>query len=451
MRPIEPRRLAALACLSLALAGCGETGEEHTGTPEPTITVRTVTPERRRITPTLETYGHAAPLNVTEVATPVEGVVRELPLDEGQRVRRGALLAGLDNTQLKNRLRIAAARVATARAETALARSALRKGRRQCEAHLLALKQLRLRVEQKRRETERIEEEYAHEQVLFEMDGISRKAFLQAQTARDRARTEYQCLLTQLEIDSVGYRECDLQKAGYAVPEDPEERAELLKTLNTRSLRCGLEAAEAELRQARSEFTAAELLCAELTIRSPADGTILRRPVEKGERVRKFEAIATIAQLGAVHVVCRVPEEQALPLEEGAEARVSFDAIGGPPLKGSVDTCAPAVRSSSGNLAVKILVPNSERLLKPGSFARAKIVTAPAREALLLPVSALLRRNETSATVMTIRESRVFERRLAVREGPSGMVEVTEGLNAGESVVDDPPPHLREGQEVNRE
>jgi RND family efflux transporter MFP subunit len=196
---------------------------------------------------------------------------------------------------------------------------------------------------------------------------------------------------------------------------------------------------------------AAELLCAKLSVSAPSSGLLARRPVEEGELVRAHDRIASLYELQQVFIICRIPAHQAAAICEGMQAAVRIPALEERELRGRVFSVAPGVESPSGNIGVKILVDNSAMELKPGMFARVKIVSGPEREAVLLPETALLKRSDGTAAAYLLREGRIFIRKTEVRPGPSGTAEIISGVREGETVVDAPSPLLQEGQEARSE
>jgi RND family efflux transporter MFP subunit len=433
--------------------GCRRTAEpgKAAGMQEAPVQVRTVQAEARTIEPAIHTYGHVAPRRVTEVTAAVQGVAKELPLKVGAVVSQGDLLVLLASLDLQIRRRAAAAGLSSAEAALELARSTLAEGERSCAAHLLQLDKLKLQLRQKAREAERAEEQLERRGNLLAMEGISTEEYAAAQTASEKAATARAVLEKELRIAEVGYRESDLRAAGYPVPSAASERRRLAVRLNTRTLRARVKAAEAGLQAARSELEAAELLCTKLSVSAPSSGLLARRPVEEGELIRAHDRIASLYELQQVFIICRIPEHQAAAICEGMQAAVRIPALEERELLGRVFSVAPAVESPSGNIGVKILVDNSAMELKPGMFARVKIVSGPEREAVLLPETALLKRSDGTAAAYLLREGRIFIRKTEVRPGPSGTAEIISGVREGETVVDAPSPLLQEGQEARSE
>ncbi len=93
--------LGILGIAALSLAACG-TGDDQAGAgfaPPPTV-IETATVKTRAVTDLFEAVGTLAAGESVTVVSEIDGVVTSLPFREGSQVRRGALLAQLDNSQL---------------------------------------------------------------------------------------------------------------------------------------------------------------------------------------------------------------------------------------------------------------------------------------------------------------------------------------------------------------
>lgn len=108
--------LAAAACLS-----CTKKAEEEKT--EKTVNVRTVTVARETVRPYIEAVGSLEPDKEVVVSSEVEGVIREMLVDEGDRVSRGMVLARVSDTDYLLGVRAAEAVWKQARANLENART----------------------------------------------------------------------------------------------------------------------------------------------------------------------------------------------------------------------------------------------------------------------------------------------------------------------------------------
>ena len=93
-----PGRVAALAPLTLAVAGCAAIGEAN----EPEQTLQTLNAARETIVSSVEATGTIEPIRVIEVKSQAGGEVLELPVELGDNVEVGTLLVRIDPRDVNN-------------------------------------------------------------------------------------------------------------------------------------------------------------------------------------------------------------------------------------------------------------------------------------------------------------------------------------------------------------
>lgn len=99
-------------------------------------------------------------------------------------------------------------------------------------------------------------------------------------------------------------------------------------------------------------------------------------------------------------------------------------------------------------LQAEALVPNSERLLKPGLFVRAIIYTGPPREVVVAPLTALIYDNAT-VSLFVVEGNMARERKVTTGRKYGEDIEIIEGLNGKEQIVVIGQNNLSEGIKVN--
>jgi multidrug efflux pump subunit AcrA (membrane-fusion protein) len=84
-------------------------------------------------------------------------------------------------------------------------------------------------------------------------------------------------------------------------------------------------------------------------------------------------------------------------------------------------------------------------------FLRARVISGEPRQAVLIPKTCLTAKQGKNAEVFTVSQGRIFIKKVVTGVEKEDRVEITRGLNEGETVVDTPSPILKEGQEVEME
>ena len=418
----------------------------------PAATVKIVAARKAAVTPEVSSFGSISYRSKADIATTVDGTVKNLAVDEGNAVKAGQLLAQLENVQLTIRKSQAESQLLAAQAAVELARAQLWEGKQQVEARLLSLAKAQLDIDQKRRERDELRATLDSREELFKMDGISEEQLKSLRIQYQSAETTYQGLLAEYSINSIGLRDRDIAASGIAVPTAEAERTSVLVTINTQTLQAQLDSALAGLQTAKSDLQAAAALLGELTITSPVAGIIGARQAGVGERLRAGDKLFTIIDDAQVYAVFLVPESKAMGLAEGMPVSVEVPALNGRILRSTISIVSPLLDPQSGNLTIRALLQNKGASLKPGLFIRVKVQTGVAHQAVLLPASALVGRSGTDAAVFVVKAGRGFRRAVTLRPDQEGLepgsVEVARGVAVGDQVVDEPPPVLQDGGEV---
>ena len=120
---------------------------------------------------------------------------------------------------------------------------------------------------------------------------------------------------------------------------------------------------------------------------------IAERFVDEGTMLKANDPIVSVVDLSTVIAVIHVIERDFPDVRVGQAATITTDAYADRRFTGKVVRRAPVLREESRQARVEIEMPNPERLLAPGMFVRAHIEFAEHRNATVVPVAALVRRN----------------------------------------------------------
>ena len=208
---------------------------------------------------------------------------------------------------------------------------------------------------------------------------------------------------------------------------------------------------------------------AKTTYNSPIDGIITSLRVEEGEVAiigtmnNPGTVLLTIADLSVMEVEVEVDETDVIGVALGQTARVRVDAFPDKVFEGKVteigssalqQSTAGVSTQESKDFKVVVTLENPSERLKPGLSASADIVVAEKKQALAVPISALVLRDKPGAApdasakeeegVYVVEASRA--KFVPVVKGITGgmMIEVASGLTDGQELVTGPYASLRE-------
>ena len=173
-------------------------------------------------------------------------------------------------------------------------------------------------------------------------------------------------------------------------------------------------------------------------LRSPVAGSVIERAVVVGHMLDPATPAFRIGNLSTLWLTVHAFERDAVRVQQGVAARLSFPALPGQDFDGTVTMVGRHVERESRTVPVRIDVKNRGTLLRPGMSATATLpVGATGAPILTVPVASVQRvRNEWC--VFLPKDANHFEiRRIGRGRDLGGEVEVLSGLRAGEKIVVD--------------
>lgn len=316
----------------------------------------------------------------------VTGRLEELLADLGSPVRRGQVIARLTPTDFDLRMRQAEAALQQARARLGLdpAGGSEEDGIQIEQTSIV--RQARATLDEARRQKERVS--------TFVSRGISARADLESADA-------------QLQIAEGRYQDA-------------------LEEVRNR---------QAILAQRRSELALARQQLDDTSLRSPIDGVIRERHASAGEYRAAGTTIFTVVRQHPLRLQLAVPERASTEVRLGQVVRVTIE--GDPNIyEGRVARLSPAISEGNRTLAIEAEVPNQEGHLRPGTFARAEIVTAQAMS-LMVPHSALVVFAGVEKLLL-VQDGKVIEQRVRTGRRIADRIEIVDGIAAGAVVITEP-------------
>jgi Cu(I)/Ag(I) efflux system membrane fusion protein len=188
-----------------------------------------------------------------------------------------------------------------------------------------------------------------------------------------------------------------------------------------------------------SEAQIAEILRAgrprrTLTLYAPVGGIVVDKNVIDGQAVRAGEPLYTIADLTEVWVEAELRERDAGLVQEGDAALVEFASFPGRPIAGRVEYVYPTLEDQARTLKARIALANPQGRLRPGMYATVRI-EAPARAALTVPTSAVLRTGDRNVVFVDLGDGRFLPQDVELGGVAGEHTEVLAGLEPGQRVV----------------
>ncbi len=195
----------------------------------------------------------------------------------------------------------------------------------------------------------------------------------------------------------------------------------------------------AALEVAEAQVSLAQAQVARMKVLAPFDGTAGLRVVDVGDYVKDGADLVNLEDLSSLRVQFAVPERYIDRLRAGQAVEVAVDAYPGRLFKARVLATDSQVEASGRALQVLAQVDNPGLQLKPGMFARPRVVFAVRADAVVVPEEALvpLGTRQLLFKVVSGAGGQQVAQRLEAKVGLRlpGRVEILEGVQAGDEVV----------------
>jgi len=280
-----------------------------------------------------------------ELSFKIPGRVTERPVDEGQLVQSGEVVARLDPADLLHE-------AASRRAETQAARALLAEletGYRKEE-----IAQAEAILQRIAAEAERLRIDFGRQQQLFKKEVISARDF-------DASRAAYES--SQANV---------------------REARERLKLLRSGPRKETIDQARARLQSTEAILALAESRLGYATLVSPVSGLVLSKNIEPGEQVAVGTPVITIGMLDEVWLRAYISETDLGRIQVGQKATIITDTFPGKKYQGNITFISPEAEFTPKSVQtekervklvyrIKITIPNRDGDLKPGMPADAEI------------------------------------------------------------------------------
>jgi len=226
----------------------------------------------------------------------------------------------------------------------------------------------------------------------------------------------------------------------------------LAKLLNNKSVsRSDYDQAEAALDNARAQVEAKRQLIEKKEIKAPFSGVLGIRRVDAGQYLKEGYEIVSLQSLDPIHLDFSVPEGDLPLLHMDQPVQASVKAWPGISFEGRVTAIEPRVEETTRNLRVRATIANPGEKLRPGMFARVRVILPLEESVLTLPRTAITYTPYgDSVFVLEGDADQLSVRRIQVKTGEAreGRIRVVEGLSEGDRVVSAGQVKLRNGQSV---
>ncbi|MGB5237911.1 MAG: efflux RND transporter periplasmic adaptor subunit [Flavobacteriaceae bacterium] len=226
-----------------------------------------------------------------------------------------------------------------------------------------------------------------------------------------------------------------------------------------------VQAAEANLRQARIKL-------GYTTIKAPITGMIGATEAREGEYVGRDPnpvILNTLSRIDTIRVQFSISENKYLEVARSYQGRRSDEEVTQEinegrvepqveliladgtlfEYKGNIDFVNSQVNANTGSLLIQASFPNPSKLLRPGLYAKVRIRTTIAENAVVIPQRCLTELQGQYSAMVISAENTIETRPVTIGQRMGDMVLISKGLKAGEKIVIDALQKVQSGMPVN--
>ncbi len=397
LRRISPRTKLSFSSLPFAVAlfvfvGCSKKEPEVV----PEVSVQVTPAKKGEVSRIVAAEAVVFPLQQAVVTPKISSTIKSFAVQRGARVRKGQLLAVLENADLS-----AAAT-------------------------------------QSKGEYEQAEGAYVTSTASSIPEQIQ-KAELDASSSKAAADAQKQIVESRKELFQQGAlprRELDAAEVALAQAQSQYQQAQkVLDDLRRSGKEQAVKSAGGQFNAAKGKLLASQAALSYSYIKSPINGVVTDRPLYPGELATANQPLLTVMDNSSLIAKAHISQAQAVGLKKGAEAEIRI-AGQDDPIPGKLSLVSPALDPGSTTIEVWVQAAKPPDSLRPGMTVQISITAATAQDAVIVPNNSIFQTNDGANYVVVTGSDNVAHQK-NVQLGIRGVTEtqITSGVNAGEAVI----------------
>ena len=339
---------------------------------------------------TIVATGHVETPHRISIGSQIVGVVKNIPVSEGQIVQSGQVLMELDDAEW---------RAAAQQADMLVL---------QAQARLRQVREVQAPVAAQSLVQAEINVSYAEKQWHRNVD-LFTKSFI-SQAALDEAKKNVDLTQAQLQTAKKQVQTTHPTGSDYQIAATALSQAE----------------ANSKVAYSRRQHT---------IIKTPIAGTLISRDVETGDVVQAGKALMTLSPSGATQLVVQIDEKNLPLLVLGQLARASADAYPTLNFSAAISYINPSVDLQRGSVEIKLNVPEPPAYLRQDMTVSVDIQVATRLRALLVPTDTIHDVKGRQPWVLKVADGKARKQVLRVGLQSAGMSEVLSGLSVNDRVL----------------
>jgi HlyD family secretion protein len=384
--------LVVVSCLAILLSGCKKTEEVA----QPEVSVQAAKVERKSLTEYVSGETVLVPQTQAAIVPKISAPIKRFLVQRGTRVKKGELLAVLENADLEAAVRDTQGAMKQADASyTTTTKAGVIEDLQKAQ---LDLAQAKANLDLQQSITD-------SRQNLLQQGAIPRRDYDTAAAAMVQAKAAY-----------------DIAK-------------QHLDSLKSVSQTATINSAEGALDSAKGKYEAAQADLTYSEIRSPIDGVVTDRPLFAGEMANTGQPIVTVMDTSSLLAKVHLAQEQTIGLKVGGDAILTINGQD-EPVHGKISLISPALDPGSTTLEVWVTLQNKAGKYKPGTPVHVSLASQTLTDAITVPNEALIATKAGTPAVIVVGADNIAHQK-DVKTGITDRhdTQILSGVQPGDVVV----------------
>lgn len=441
------------------------------GNKPPDITKLTVPVAAKDITVRITASGKIQPIQSVNISPKSSGLLADLNVEQGDKVKKGQIIARMDNSEIKMRIIQYKANLEQAKAQLAESLAGSRpeeiaqgKARvEQAQAQLAIIRegnrlqeiqQAQAQVDSAKAAVELTESRLKRYQDLAKNGAISQDSLEQYISENRKAKANLEEAQKRLSLLKIGNRNQDIQKQQAIVNQEKEALRKLEngnRPEEIARLKAAVASAEAQLKQQQVQLE-------DTIIRAPFAGMITQRyatvggfvsPAVSASSSASATSTSIVALAKGLEVLANVPEVDISQIKQGQKVEITVDAYPDEIFHGQVRLIAPeaVVEQNVTSFQVRVTVNKGSEKLRSGmNVSEVTFLGNNIQNALLIPQELIVTRKGKTGVWLLGEKNQPEFNLVKIGANIDNEVQVLDGLKAGDRIFIDLPKTKEKGK-----
>ena len=441
------------------------------GNKPPDITKLTVPVAAKDITVRITASGKVQPIQSVNISPKSSGLLADLNVEQGDKVKKGQIIARMDNSEIKMRIIQYKANLAQAKAQLAeslagtrpeeIAQGKARVDQAQAQLAIIRegnrlqeIQQAQAQLDSAKAAGELTQSRLKRYQDLAKDGAISQDSLEQYISENRKAKANLEEAEKRLSLLKIGNRNQDIQKQQAIVNQEKEALRKLEngnRPEEIARLKAAVASAEAQLKQQQVQLE-------DTIIRAPFAGMITQRyatvggfvsPAVSASSSASATSTSIVALAKGLEVLANVPEVDISQIKQGQKVEITVDAYPDEIFQGQVRLIAPeaVVEQNVTSFQVRVTVNQGSEKLRSGmNVSEVTFLGNNIQNALLIPQELIVTRKGKTGVWLLGEKNQPEFNLVKIGANIDNEVQVLDGLKAGDRIFIDLPKTKEKGK-----